>query len=81
MKMAKASEADIDMAIELANVLEDIQRGCFPSKFNNPEIDDIEWLVTDKNEQYQGVSFPCCVRYGRCLRSEQRIAGSRSGYS
>lgn len=53
MKMAKANEADIDMALDLANALEDIERGCFPAKFNDPESDDIEWLVTNGSEQYQ----------------------------
>lgn len=33
MKMAKASEADIDMAMKVANVLDDLERGYFPERF------------------------------------------------
>lgn len=54
MKMAKASDADIEMAMTLANVLDDIERGYFPTKF--ADIDDApedsEWLDTDDREQY-----------------------------
>lgn len=32
MKMAKASEADIEMAMTISNILDDIDRGYFPSK-------------------------------------------------
>lgn len=57
MKMAKASQADLDMAMDLVNVLEDIERGYFPAKFSDdPEgvtdTDGIEWLRTDDTEQY-----------------------------
>lgn len=52
MKMAKASQADLEMAMDLANVLEDIDRGYFPAKFSDPENEGIEWLRTDDTEQY-----------------------------
>lgn len=53
MKMAKASEADISMAMDLANVMDDIERGYFPSKFSDDEDDGIEWIDTHDREQYQ----------------------------
>lgn len=53
MKMAKASEADIDMAIDVAHVLEDIDRGIFPTKFGDPDSEETEWLNTDSYEQYE----------------------------
>lgn len=48
--MAKASEADIEMAMELASALEDIERGHLPSKLTDGE--SIEWLDTDDARQY-----------------------------
>lgn len=54
MKMAKASQADLRMAMDLANVLDDIERGHYPSKFSEDEFadDDIEWIDTHDREQY-----------------------------
>lgn len=58
MKMAKASEADLDMAMNLANVLEDIEKGYFPEKFIDLDADphDIEIprrIDTDDSTQYE----------------------------
>lgn len=50
MRMAKASKADIEMAIELASALDDIERGYLPSKMSDDEA--IEWLDTDDARQY-----------------------------
>jgi hypothetical protein len=50
MKMAKASEADLNMAMKLASVLEDIEIGHFPALFTNGE--EIECLDTNDCEQY-----------------------------
>lgn len=55
--MAKASEADIDMAMTLANVLEDIERGYFPEKFidldGDPHAIEIPTHIdTDDADQY-----------------------------
>jgi len=53
MKMAKASEADISMAMTMANILDDIERGYFPTKLaSDPESEDTEWLDTTDREQY-----------------------------
>lgn len=53
MKMAKASEADLSMAMDLANVLGDIERGYFPEKLSADEdSEEIEWLDTTDGEQY-----------------------------
>ena len=57
MKMAKASESDIDMAMTLANVLDDIERGYFPEKFidldGDPhDIEIPERIDTDDADQY-----------------------------
>ena len=51
MKMAKASKADIDMALELISVLDDIEDGQFPYRFSNPELESIEWLDPDDGPQ------------------------------
>lgn len=51
MKMAKASQADIDMALDLISVLDDIERGYFPHRFD-PESESIEWLDTQDGQQY-----------------------------
>lgn len=54
MKMAKASEADINMAMTMANILDDIERGYFPSKLaSDPESEESEWLETASCEQYE----------------------------
>ena len=53
MKMAKATEADLEMAMELANVLDDIEQGYFPAKLSDdPESEGIEWLRPADTEQY-----------------------------
>lgn len=53
MKMAKATDADLNMAMDLANVLGDIERGYFPKKLSDdPESESVEWLRTDDAEQY-----------------------------
>lgn len=53
MKMAKSTDADLEMAMELANVLDDIERGYFPAKLSDdPDSEGIEWLDTDDTEQY-----------------------------
>lgn len=57
MKMAKASEADLRMAMDLANVLDDIERGYFPSKFSDDEDDGIEWIDTRNREQYERLVY------------------------
>lgn len=51
MKMAKASKTDIDMALELISVLDDIEDGKFPYRFSNPELESIEWLDPDDGPQ------------------------------
>lgn len=54
MKMAKASEADINMAMDIANVLDDIDAGYFPSKLSSDQDSEgIEWIDTDDREQYK----------------------------
>lgn len=54
MKMAKASEADIDMAMTIANILDDIDRGYFPSKLAADEdSEETEWIDTNDREQYE----------------------------
>lgn len=53
MKMAKASDADIDMAMDLISVLDDIERGYFPHRFSDPESESTEFIDTDDNEQYE----------------------------
>ncbi len=52
MKMAKASEADIDMALDLISVLDDIERGFFPYLFSDQEDEKTEWLDANDREQY-----------------------------
>lgn len=52
MKMAKASEADLSMALDLISVLDDIERGAFPHRFSEPESESTEWLDTDDCQQY-----------------------------
>ena len=54
MKMAKASDADIDMAMTIANILDDIDRGYFPSKLAADEdSEETEWIDTNDREQYE----------------------------
>lgn len=60
MKMAKASEADISMAIDIANVLEDIERGFFPTKLQADEdaqSEEVEWIDTNDRQQYERLMF------------------------
>lgn len=58
MKMAKASEADIAMALDLISVLDDIESGYFPHRFSDPESESIEWLDTTSPQQYERLIFP-----------------------
>ena len=53
MKMAKASTADIEMALELSRFVEDLVDGACPKQACvDPESDDIEWLENDPDEQH-----------------------------
>jgi len=53
MKMAKASTADIEMAMELSRFIEDLVDGMCPKQAcEDPESDDIEWLEDDPDEQH-----------------------------
>lgn len=53
MKMAKASTADIEMALELSLFVEDLMDGTCPKQAcADPESDDIEWLEDDPDEQH-----------------------------
>ena len=51
MKIAKASEADIEMAMTLANYCDSINRRQMPDALSN-DADHIEWLDSDDCEQY-----------------------------
>lgn len=37
MKMARASEADIEAALELSGILENVEKGWYPSREDDPE--------------------------------------------
>lgn len=52
MKMAKASEADLDMAMELISVLDDIESGYFPGRFGDQESESSERIDTYDRQQY-----------------------------
>jgi len=52
MKMAKASEADLNMALDLISVLDDIERGYFPYRFGDKDSETSEWIDTRNREQY-----------------------------
>ena len=53
MKMAKASTADIEMAMELSRFVEDLVDGMCPKQAcADPASDDIEWLEDDPDEQH-----------------------------
>ena len=52
MKMAKASQADLEMALDLISVLDDIERGRFPYLFSDQEDEITEWLDSNDREQY-----------------------------
>lgn len=51
MKMAKASEADLTMAMELANFLDAIERGNMPDTLSDDD-DCAEWIDTKGCPQY-----------------------------
>lgn len=51
MKMAKASEADINMAVTLANYCDSISRTQMPDALSK-EAENIEWLDADDREQF-----------------------------
>jgi len=60
MKMAKASAADLDMAMDIANVLDDIERGFFPTKLQSDEdaeSEQVEWIETAGHQQYDRLIF------------------------
>jgi hypothetical protein len=52
MKMAKASEADLTMAMELASYLDSIERGYMPDKLSADD-EASEWIETSGNNQYE----------------------------
>ena len=51
MKMAKASEADLNMAMKMANYLDSIERGQMPDDLSE-DSDSIEWLDERDTDQY-----------------------------
>ncbi len=52
MKMAKASEADIECALALSRIIEDIERGdCPRAACEDEESEAIEWLDPDDASQ------------------------------
>jgi hypothetical protein len=51
MKMAKASEADLNMAMTLANYLDAISRGQMPDDLSEDE-ESIEWLDERDSDQF-----------------------------
>ena len=52
MKMAKASEADIEMAIDLSRIIEDIESGHCPRlAMEDEESEELEWLDATDSEQ------------------------------
>lgn len=52
MKMAKASEADLEMAMKLANYCDAISRGHMPDALSL-DAESIEWLETSGNDQFE----------------------------
>lgn len=52
MKMAKASEADLNMALDLIGVLDQIERGYFPFQWGDQESETSEWIDTRDRDQY-----------------------------
>lgn len=60
MKMAKANQADIDMAMTLSSFLDSIDKGYVPDAAGD-EAERIEWLCLDDGEQ--------CCRIVRELKS------------
>lgn len=53
MKMAKASQDDLDIAMDLISVLDDIERRHFPNLFSDPDSESIEWIDTCNRDQYE----------------------------
>jgi len=56
MKMAKASETDIRMALDLASALEEIESGYFPTNLQancDAEIETSERIDTTDRQQYE----------------------------
>lgn len=52
MKMAKASNADLEMAMELSRFIEDLVDGYCPRQAcEDDESEELEWLDQDDNEQ------------------------------
>ena len=51
MKMAKASEADLNMAMKLSNYLDAIERGQMPDDLSE-DAEEIEWLDERDCDQY-----------------------------
>lgn len=51
MKLARASETDIEMALKLSNWLDSIEDGRMPDDLTDGE--EIEWIDTDDTEQYE----------------------------
>lgn len=52
MKIAKASEADLEMAMELSQFVEELVDGYVPKQaMDVDDTDDIEWLDFDDREQ------------------------------
>lgn len=53
MKMAKASTADIEMALELSRFVEDLVDGICPKQaMEKPESEGTEWLEDDPDDQH-----------------------------
>lgn len=59
--MAKASARDIDMAMDLIGVLDDIERGYFPHRFSDPDVEISEWLDFTNREQYGRLIDNLCL--------------------
>lgn len=57
MKMAKASEADLEMAMELSQFVEELVDGIVPRQASEDpkEDEEIEWLDFDDRDQLQRV--------------------------
>lgn len=62
MKMARASEADMECALEVSRILEDLEKGYMPSA---DEDEGIEWFDQDNGEQ-------CKRALGKLLEASRR---------
>lgn len=51
MRMAKASDRDLDMALNLISILDDIERHTFPWRFEHPSTEHTTWL--DPSDRFQ----------------------------